>query len=108
MFARNVSLHLKTNTPFSEFTQKFEHDVLPVLRKQNGFQHEITMINSAGTDVTAISVWDQKLNAEAYDRAAYPEVLKLLASTIVGSPTVVMSEVGSSASNRNGTNRASA
>jgi hypothetical protein len=101
MFARNVSLRLKPNTPFSQFTEKFEHDVLPLLRKQNGFQHEVTMINSAGTDVTAISIWDQRQNAEAYDRTAYPEVLKLLSPIIEGSPSVVLSEVGSSTSNKN-------
>src|SRR5689334_2666177 len=102
MFARNVSLRLKINTPFSQFTHIFEQDVLPVLRKQSGFRHEITMVNSAGTDVTAISVWDQQQNADAYDRAVYPEVLKLLAPIIEGTPTVVTSEVGSSIATKSG------
>jgi hypothetical protein len=108
MFARNVSLHLKPNTPFSQFTQKFNSDVLPMLRKQNGFRHELTLINAAGTDVTAISLWDEKKNADAYDHAGYPEVLKLLGSIIEGTPTVVTSEVGSSTFEKNGSNRASA
>ena len=105
MFARNVSLHLKPNTPFSQFTQKFDSDVLPMLRKQAGFKHGLTLINSAGTDVTAISVWDEKKSADAYDRTGYPEVLKLLGTIIEGTPTVVGSEVGSSVFATNGENR---
>jgi hypothetical protein len=41
MFARNVSIHLKPNT-LSDYTRTFEKDILPLLRKQNGFKDEIT------------------------------------------------------------------
>ena len=37
MFARNVSFHLKSNM-LSDYTRTFEKDVLPLLRKQNGFR----------------------------------------------------------------------
>ena len=37
MYARNVTLQLKANTA-PEFTRTLETDVLPVLRKQNGFK----------------------------------------------------------------------
>jgi hypothetical protein len=94
VFARQVSLHLKPNTPFAEFTRTFDHDVIPVLRKQKGFQDEITLVNPAGNEVTAISLWDQKQNAEDYDRSAYPEILTLLSKVIEGTPSVNMSEVG--------------
>jgi len=43
MYARNVSLHLKANTA-GEFTRTFEKDVLPLLRKQNGFKDEISFV----------------------------------------------------------------
>jgi len=36
------------------------------LRKQKGFQDEITFAIPGGTDVVAISLWDTKENAEAY------------------------------------------
>ena len=108
MFARSVSLHLKSNTPFSQFTQKFNSDVLPMLRKQEGFRHELTLINAAGTDVTAISLWDEKKNADAYDHASYPEAMKLLGSIIEGTPTVVTSEVGTSTIEKNGATRGTA
>ena len=42
MFARNVSFHLKSNM-LSDYTRVFDKDVLPLLRKQNGFKDEITL-----------------------------------------------------------------
>ena len=37
MFARNVSMRLKANS-VAEFTQTLEKDIIPLLRKQKGFQ----------------------------------------------------------------------
>ena len=37
MYARNVSISLKPNTA-PEFTQTFEKDILPMLRKQKWLQ----------------------------------------------------------------------
>ena len=41
MFARSVSLYLKPNS-VAEFTRAIENEVIPLLRKQKGFQDEIT------------------------------------------------------------------
>ena len=95
MFARNVSLRLKSNM-LSEYGHLFDSQVLPLLRKQKGFRDEITIANSNGQDVTAISLWDNKANAETYNTHSYPEVLKTLAKFIEGTPTVQTSDVVSS------------
>ena len=87
MFARNVSIHLKSNM-LSDYTRTFEKDVLPLLRKQYGFKDEITLSNPGSVDVTAISLWESRVNAEAYNTNAYPEVLKTLARMIDGTPKV--------------------
>jgi len=87
MFARNVSIHLKSNM-LSDYTRTFEKDVLPLLRQQKGFRDEITLSNPGSVDVIAISLWDTKTNAEAYDTNAYPEVLRTLARMIDGTPQV--------------------
>jgi hypothetical protein len=50
MYARNVSIHLKPNM-LSDYTRTFEKDVLPLLRKQNGFKDEIAFSGPGGTDV---------------------------------------------------------
>ena len=87
MFARRVSLHLKPNS-VPEFTQRIEKDILPLLRKQKGFQDEITFIASGGKEAFGISLWDNKENAESYNRGTYPEVTKILARVVEGTPQV--------------------
>ena len=87
MFARRVYMHLKPNA-VAELTQKLEKDVLPLLRKQKGFQHEITFVGQGGGEAFAISLWDTRESAEAYNRGTYPEVTKLLASMVEGAPQV--------------------
>lgn len=59
MFARNVSIRLKSNM-LSDYTRTFDNDILPLLRRQNGFRDEITFASPGGVDVTAISVWDKQ------------------------------------------------
>jgi hypothetical protein len=95
MYARNVSMNLKPNTA-REFTQTFEKDILPILRKQNGFKDEITFVGPEGKDVVAISLWDRKENAEQYSRDTYPQVLKGLARVVEGTPRVHAYEVSNS------------
>ena len=87
MFARNVSFHLKSNM-LSDYTRTFEKEILPLLRKQKGFKDEITFANASGVDVTAISLWENKTDAEAYNTNTYPQVLKTMARFIEGTPKV--------------------
>ena len=87
MFLRSVSVHLKANM-LSDYSRTFEKEILPLLRKQKGFKDEITFAGPGGLDVTAISVWDNKADAEAYNTKTYPEVLKTLARVIDGTPKV--------------------
>jgi hypothetical protein len=95
MFARNIALRLKPNT-LAEFTRTLDSEVIPILRKQKGFQDEIIFCNLGGMDIIAISLWDTKENAEAYNTAGYPEVLKSLNMVLDGSPRVRVSDVISS------------
>jgi hypothetical protein len=92
MFARNVSIHLKSNM-LSDYTRTFEKDVLPLLRKQAGFKDEITFASPGEVDVTAISLWENKTDAEAYNTNTYPQVLKTLGRFIEGTPRVQTSDV---------------
>ena len=95
MYARNVKMHLKANTS-GEFGRTLEKDVLPMLRKQNGFQDEITFLNPEGSEAVAISLWDRKESAEAYARDTYPQVLKGLEKVVEGTPEVAAFEVANS------------
>ena len=87
MFARNVSLRLKSNT-YSDYTRTFENEIFPLLRKQRGFRDEISLSNPNSPDVIAISLWESKADAEAYNANTYPAVLKTLATMIEGTPIV--------------------
>jgi len=95
MFGRRVSMQLKPNSN-AEFTQRIEKDILPLLRKQKGFQDEITFVAPGGTEAFGISLWDNRANAEAYNRETYPEVAKILARVVEGTPKVETYEVANS------------
>lgn len=99
MFARTVSIHLKPNT-LNDFTQTFEKDVVPMLRKQAGFRDEIALAADGGTDVTAISLWNTKEQAETYATTTYPAVLKALDKFLDGPPMVRVSSVINSTSHK--------
>ena len=99
MFARKVYMHLKPNS-VAEFTQRVEKDVLPVLRKQKGFQDEITLVGQGGREAFGISLWDKPENAEAYNRGTYPEVAKILANVLDGPAQVETFDVANSTFHR--------
>jgi len=88
-------MHLKPNS-VAEFTQRLEKDVLPLLRKQKGFQDEMTFVGQSGKEAFGISVWDKAEDAEAYNRATYPQVAKILASVIEGAPQIETFDVANS------------
>jgi hypothetical protein len=99
MFARSVSYRLKSNM-VSDYTRTFENEILPLIRKQKGFQDEIILSNPGSLDVIAISLWDSKANAESYNTNVYPEVLRKLATMIDGTPKVQTFEAVTSTSHK--------
>src|SRR5438034_222813 len=99
MFSRSVSMRLKGNN-VAEFSRTLENEIIPLLRRQKGFQDEITLVAPEGLTAIGISFWDQKENAEAYSRTTYPEVLKALANVVDGTPHVQTYEVSNSTLNK--------
>jgi heme-degrading monooxygenase HmoA len=95
MFARKVAARLKPNS-ITEFTMLMECEILPWLRKQEGFLDLIVLAAADGTEVAALSFWDRKENAQAYNSHGYPEVLDSLADLLEGVPYVKTFEVVSS------------
>ena len=106
MFARSLSFRVKSNM-LSAYTQTFDKDILPLLRRQSGFRDGITFsprrqhgsrsqINFSGpggTDVTLVSLWDDEASAETYNTNSFAEVLKTMARFIEGIPEVETSDV---------------
>ena len=95
MFARHVAVKLKSGT-LDEFTRVMDNEILPWLRKQKGFLDAITLAVPGGREVVAITFWDQKENAQAYNSTGYPEVLKILGKLLEGTPHVRTFDVVSS------------
>jgi hypothetical protein len=95
MFARSVSIRLKPNSG-AEFNWVLKNVILPLLRKQKGFRDELALVAPNGSEVVAISLWDQKENADAYGRETYPEVLRIMGKVVDGIPRVLRYEVSTS------------
>jgi hypothetical protein len=55
---------LQSNT-LLHYTRTFDRDILPLLRRQKGFKDEITFAGPGGIDVIAISLWENKADANA-------------------------------------------
>jgi len=95
MYARQVAMQLKPNSR-TDFTRKLEAEILPLLRKQRGFKDEITFVSADGKDAFAVSLWDSKESAEAYSQAQHAEVIKILSTSVQGTPRVKIFEVANS------------
>jgi hypothetical protein len=95
MFARKVAARLQPNS-LTEFTNFIEGEILPWLRKQEGFLDLIILAVPDGTEVATISFWDHQGNAPAFDSSGYPELLKVLGKLLDGAPYVKMFDVVSS------------
>ena len=87
MFGRQVTMKLKANAA-TELTRIAESEIIPILRRQKGFRDETIFIAGDRTEAIANSFWDTAEDAEAYSETGYPEVLKTVANTIEGIPTV--------------------
>ncbi len=81
MFVRNVSLTLKPNT-ITEFVKAMDSEIVPLLRKQKGFHDAITLAVPGGREVVAISFWEQKENAQAYNSTPHVRTFDVVSSTV--------------------------
>jgi heme-degrading monooxygenase HmoA len=100
MFARIVHMKLKKDAE-AQFAKIFETEVVPVLAKQEGFRHSLTLSAKERSEVTGITFWSKRQNAENYNSAVYPAVLKSLSSVIDGTPEVKTFVVTSSTLRKN-------
>lgn len=95
MYCRVVTARLKSES-VSEQAKMTQEELLPILRNQKGFVDAITLRGTNGTDVMAISFWENKESAEAYQRSAYSEVMKKVEKFIEGAPQVKTYEITNS------------
>jgi len=99
MFSRNVSYKLKAKCA-AEFTRIVEGEVIPLLRRQKGFDDAISFIAPERNEAITISLWDRKEDAEAHIEKTYPAILRALSSVLEGSPQIQSFEIGNSTSHQ--------
>ena len=95
MFGRQITMRLKANS-VDELARINDNQILPMLRKHKGFRDEVVFIAPERLEAVANSFWDSKEDAEAYSRAGYPEVMKMLSSVLDGAPIVKTFEFANS------------
>lgn len=69
-----------------QFHTLFRNEVLPILKKQDGFRDELLLVQDQ--HVLAISVWNDMDSARKYESATYPQVDKALRPVMSGKATV--------------------
>ena len=83
--ARSVRFDIATDKN-EEFHTLFRNEVLPMLRKQDGFKDELLLVQDQ--HVLAISVWNNVDSARKYESTTYPQLDKKLRPVMSGKPTV--------------------
>lgn len=94
MLARKVAVRLRPDA-LLEFKSLMECEILPWLRKQEGFLDLITLAVPDGKEVAVISFWDHDASDHA-GSGGYPEVLETLKELLDGVPYVKTFNVVSS------------
>ena len=60
MFARNAHFRVKSLDMAADFSRTLENEILPLLRKQEGFSGEITLSNPGNLERISISLWETR------------------------------------------------
>ena len=87
MCAHKVSLCLKPGL-VSQFLQKVEREVIPLLRKQRGFLDQLIIVSDGGNIVYVHSFWESGEDAEKYNHTTPPVLNKLLSGVVDGALNV--------------------
>ena len=79
MFARILEFEVKQEKK-EEFVKLVKNQVLPILKRQNGFLEILPFSPEKMKEekVITISLWATKLDAERYEREIYPKVYDIL------------------------------
>src|SRR6202158_358980 len=85
LIARSVRFDLAANKN-EQFHTLFRNEVLPILKKQDGFKDELLLVQDQ--HVLAISVWNDMDSARKYESITYPQLDKTLRPVMSGRPTV--------------------
>ncbi len=96
MFTRVVELtgkHGKRN----ELCTTLDEKVLPLLKKQQGFQDQIVLVsNTDPNQVRVLSFWNRREDAERYHREQFSRVTEMIQNFCDGAPEIATHDVNTS------------
>jgi heme-degrading monooxygenase HmoA len=96
MFTRVIEMRCKSGK-FNELSSMASEKVLPILRKQQGFQDEIVLVSNTDPNrVMALSFWNRREDAERYHREQFSNISGMLSPFCEGKPTVSTFDVNTS------------
>jgi heme-degrading monooxygenase HmoA len=88
MFTRIVECHVKPERK-QEFENKLRNEVLPILEKQPGFVDLITLQpEDGGERQISLSFWNNKQDAERYQREQYSRIVDTIKPLLKREPQV--------------------
>ena len=72
-----------------DFTKAWRSEILPTLKKQNGFVDEVLLFESADPNHgVGLSFWNAKEDAERYHREVFPRIAGSVQHLMDAAPTV--------------------
>lgn len=83
--ARSVRFPIQKGTK-AEFTNLFNDELLPILKKQDGFKNEIMLVND--DHVVGVSVWNHVDALNKYASTTYPKLEAKLVTLMTGKPQI--------------------
>ena len=96
MFTRVVELRAKPGKT-NELCSAASEKVLPILKKQQGFQDEMVLVSNTGANqVLALSFWNRREDAERYNREHFSRIAEMLRPLCEGEPVVSTFDVNTS------------
>ena len=88
MFTRVVESVSKSGKA-RELSSAINEKIVPILKKQAGFVHEIVLVSDADSNrVLALSFWKTREDAERYQREQYESVRETLQPLLEAEPVV--------------------
>ena len=87
MFSRIVTMRPKTDS-IVQLTKMLDEQILPILRKQEGFRDEVCLLSEDTSKAVIVSFWDRKEQAETYGRTVYPQILESVKKLLDETPVV--------------------
>ena len=95
MFTRVVELISKQGKT-RELSSTINDKIVPILKKQGGFEDEIVLVSDADSNRVSLSFWKSREDAERYQREQYNSVRDTLQPMLEGEPVVSTFEVHTS------------